>query len=352
MKTKILLVVAMLLLASCSQKEYEQLRMPVVFISSVANNDVEVDVRSEQTKANPTSGLFAETVCDSVRIQIHYNGATKRNGKTYRSLTKTAWQASEGTTNWVANDNIGIYVRRTTGGADPNVDLNNIKYNTQSNSQTGTFTPVSTTIYYPELTTKTVSFFAYYPYDNIAGTEPSLIKFVDQADEADYTSISYDILTDQTTTKFAASDLMVATKQTGKSKSNLAGQFTFNPKLSLFSLTLNCTSPFSGKSLTRIELTGTKVTSKGTVNLDSGNITPETTTTFIPYSTRSRILNSGSALNYNFIINPCSISANGDMNLVLTINAKVYTIPIIPPSPPFSFVGGSQHKITVNLTTV
>lgn len=341
----ILLILFLLLVSSCSKVIEEQERVPVVVLSSLL-------IEETKTKSEDTNTLMLDTICDDIHIQVECL-ATKRKAETYPPKSKTSWGNTSLNTLWTINDDIGIYMMRSTGIPDTLIDINNSKYRALKSGSSSSFYAINTPLYYPDNISKRVNFFAYYPYASVAGTELSLVKIKDASVEANYKALPYVLPSDQTN-NIAASDLMCATKQTNKSKTSPVETFSFYHKLSLVTIIINNTIAFNGKQLTMTQLTGNKITSDGTLNIDDGTIT-KGTQTFSPFNSTSYTLTSGTKRYIDFIINPCIISnsvTEDDMRLILTIASKTYSIPIKPSTSTFEFKQGYRHNITINLSTV
>lgn len=119
---------------------------------------------------------------------------------------------------WVANDEIGIYMTDTDNASD----RTNVRYKTDADGNFSVYNSDVTPIYYPQDATDLVTFNAYYPY-------------VDQSNDL----IEIDI-TKQNTDGQGAIDFMVA-KITEASKTTAAEAFEFKHCLSMlvFKLTHN-----------------------------------------------------------------------------------------------------------------
>lgn len=349
----IVILLITLLLSSCSKIMDEQERVPVVVFSSFTGQDIEIEEEGAATKSEHDPVFVLDTICDDMRIVMELTGSVERSAKTYTPNTKTSWTTPGFTTTWTPSDNIGVYMRRSSI-ADPAIDMANVKYTTLASGRSVSFAASANALYYPVDVAKTVNFYAYYPYNNSLGTESSIVNFIDATDEADFTSLSYSISPNQTS-GIASCDLMAAQRQTNKSRTSPVSAFTFQHKLCLFTIILQNTANFNGKQLTEVKLAGTKVTGKGTLNLDTGTLTP-TATEFSPNNKTTRTLQNTSSQYIDFIINPCRVNlssnSNGNlMKIVFTIGSNTYTIPVKGSDGYFDFLAGKRHYVTVNLST-
>jgi len=85
---------------------------------------------------------------------------------------------------WESNDSIGIYMLREAS-IDVEDDMNNIKYTTNSNDETGIFEANDVTIFFPDNGDK-VRFMSYYPY---AASLTNNIYSVDVSDQTSQSKI-------------------------------------------------------------------------------------------------------------------------------------------------------------------
>lgn len=212
------------------------------------------------------------------------------------SLIKTSWTAANNRVVWTTGDRIGIYMRSASGGTNY-YDQNNIQYSIASGgSSSGSLTAVSTPIYFPNRTTNT-QFFAYYPYSSSAGNS---------------LTINYNLPVNQTSQGgLSGADLMCSNTPTtnGLTPGISLG---FSHKMVLLSFKIN-TSLLSA-TLTGVTISGLNVTNTGTLNLSTGVVTPNTTTTFSPSVTTSQTVGINTYAYVDIIINPCTISSNADMS--------------------------------------
>lgn len=205
--------------------------------------------------------------------------------------------AGNSSSTWVTGDQIGIYMRSALGGSSY-YDQSNIPYKiVTGGSSTGALTSVSSPIYFPNRSINT-QFFAYYPYSSSAGSSLS--------------SVSYTLPADQSTQAgLGAADVMCSNSPIANGTSPNVS-LGFNHKMVMLSFKINTT--LVPAKLTKVAVSGQSVTNTGTLNLSTSTVTPSTTSTFSPYVVTSQNVGPLTYAYVDVIINPCTISSNGDMS--------------------------------------
>lgn len=332
------------------------------FISCNKNNDftdnyiksddgISVLFSAHNSNVNVKKQEQPKPICDTVIYEDGYTitlSIEESGWETgYENIqTKTSWATTGGVTNWSSGDAIGIFMRRTDAVPDAAVDRSNVKYTTTSTTTSATFAPTTSTIRFPGNTSTKVDFMAYYPHETFGGTS-SLVNFAAATDTTGYTALSYVIPANQTSSLLRTADLMSATKITNRDKTNTSVAFTFKHALTLMTFAIK-SSDFTGVTLTKATLSGTKVTGNGTLNISTQNLTAGGTT-FSPYTVLNQKLNSVNPVYADLIINPCTVTTQGtQMRLTLAIGNRNYTCNM----PAMTYAAGTRYtaNITINNT--
>lgn len=271
---------------SCDSECIENEKVEAKFILDGATTDtsVEVEVKNSDFEENILSvEENDQIVAELVKVEKWEN----KDIVTQR----TSWGPSGGTTNWTANDKVGIFMRNASGGSSY-FDLNNIQYNVTSATQSSAATPVSSTIYFPNPNSQNVIFYGYYPYNSNSNS----------------TTINYTIPTDQTAVSALASgDLMSATSASVNSTSP---NVSLNFQHRLVLLTFQIKAGVLGGLLSNVTINGTAITNTGTLNLLNNTLTTNPSPTFSPKVDTNINLGIGQTTIINMIINPCSFTNN------------------------------------------
>lgn len=265
--------------------------------------------------------------------------------------SKTIW-GSTNTVTWVAGDQIGIYMRYSTGSFTTS---NNVQYNISSvaaKPSPSPLTPNTNKIVFPyPMATSSMKFYAYYPYAGVnSATSP--FQFANTS-AMDTLLLNYSLPTDQSLqTTLSKCAIMTATPVTTTGSSpNVV--LAFSHKMALITIKVTGVLGLAG-NLVKATLSGTAVTGSGTLNLASSALTPAATA-FSPFVTTNQTVALLSTASVDLIINPCTLTNNngsqmkgslqftGLLNNNRTINFEVGTSS-------FTFSPGTRY--TFNATVV
>lgn len=248
--------------------------------------------------------------------------------------TKASWTPTGNQVSWTTGDSIGVYMRSAVEGTTY-FDRNNVRYNIATGgSSSGNLVATSNPLNFPDRVTD-AQFFAYYPYSASAGN--SLI-------------INYALPTNQTAPSgISAADLMSSNVPITNGSSPTVG-LNFSHRMVLLSFRINATlSLLIPPTLTQVTVSGQNVTNTGTLNLSTGVVTPNTTSTTINVTT-SQVVNFGSYAYVDVIINPTIIANNSDMS---KLKVTLYFAGLLSHSTSLvtsgTFVGGTRYVYNLSV---
>lgn len=323
-QTTLATLLLVLFCCACSSKEgafseeEEGVRVPILLSLSEGPgtdyttapesvSEVSSQIEAEPISENQLSKRIAERT--GMRgIVIGEVVCTKRIGPE----TKTSWNTTGGVgASLTAGDSIGFFMRRTDGVADTSIDRNNVQYTVSTTAATSALTTtVVPQLYFPYSTANKINLYAYYPY---------------LASSTTIGSIPYAIPTDQSTAAaLAAADVLYSRNIAGLDKTTPNVSMTFSHAMVL--VTFSIQSALLSKNLTKVQLSGTDLTSGGSLDLDGGVVTPNATT-FSPYATVNYTL-SDTPVYVDFIINRATVGLNltgTELMVSFTINGVVST---------------------------
>lgn len=252
------------------------------------------------------------------------------------SKTKTTWTNSSNVVSWSTGDNVGVYMRLSTGVSTAYVDKNNVQY---SVGTSGTLTPNSSPIYYPRPYTaaNNVTFYAYYPYSSTAATNSMILNYTLPSDQS-------------TPASLANADIMNA-KSTSTNGLSPAISLPFQHQMVLLSFRIK--SLLLPGTLSKVTLSGSAITNTGTLNLSNSVLTPNTTTTFTPSVSTNQAVTTSQLGYVDIIVNPFTLATTNTGNLLLVTLTFGTVIPLIHTTrlvATGNFVAGTRYTYILTVT--
>lgn len=303
----------------CSSDDYDLdlQKIPVGVTAEVARTTGEsvIVLRNDQSREESTLKLIQKSV-EPIAPSLEM---------------RTAWDPTSNQVRWLTDDRFGVYMRYEKENM-ASLNKSNVPYKVQEGAQSSsTITAISEALFLSGRSNN-ARFYAYYPYSASNGSS---------------LQIPYTLPTNQTSpTALANADIMIAPSITANGNDPFVN-LAFEHKMVMLSFKISAGVSLV-TTLKSVSVTGTSVTNRGTLNLETNTAIPNVNATFSPFVTVNKSLSLLAPPIYvDILINPCSFTANSTQTkfkVTLELAALLNSTRTTSLETTATFVGGYRYN--------
>lgn len=313
----------------------------MAFISSCSSDDYDTDF--QRIPVDFTTGV-TQTMSQSI-VVLKSNTSSKKS--TLQLIEervdpiaplfekRTSWSSENNQVRWLTDDRFGVYMRYQNEKMSF-LNRNNVPYKILNGSVASSPATAIADALFLSGRSNNARFYAYYPYAASNGTS---------------LQIPYTLPEDQTSaTALSNADIMTVSGIVTNG-SNPTVNLLFEHKMVLLSFKINSTIAVS-RNVRKVSVTGTSVTNKGILNLETNVATPNVSSTFTPSVTVNKLISISTPIYVDILINPCTFTANSSgskFKVVVEMDALLGGTHTTSLTTAATFVGGYRYNYNLQV---